>query len=192
MSIHPHNLPDLERFGEYYSPPMLMLGATGSTIPECPMAQDYFAKWVGGDYHDLDLDGGDLALDLNNDLASLSASYQTVFNLGTIEHVWDTNHAWANALRAVKIGGHFLTHSPVSGYRNHGLHITTAPAIRAFVSKNGFTILDDWITRRVTPSGTEVGELLWLAAVKDRHIEDLTDFAPAWQVYEAGEKKQVR
>jgi hypothetical protein len=188
MTICAHHIPDLDRFKPYYKSPMLMLGATGSACPGYPTARDYFGQWVGDGYQTLDLDGGDLRLDLNKDLGlnGLSVAFETVFNLGTIEHVWDANAAWVNALRMVKIGGHFLTHSPVSGYKDHGLHLTSAPAIRAFVSKNGFTILDHWITKR------PVGDVLWLAAVKDRHIENLADFEPAWQVYEAGQKKAVR
>ena len=186
MTIQAQHIPDLDRFKPYYAAPLLMLGATGSACPGYATAQDYFGQYVGGGYQTLDLDGGDLALDLNRDLPGLSQAHRTVFNLGTLEHVWNAHNAWANALRAVKVGGHFLTHSPVSGYKDHGLHLTSAPAIRAFVSKNGFTILDDWHTKR------PIGDVLWLAAVKERHIEDLADFEPAWQVYEAGQKKAVR
>ena len=165
---------------------MLMLGKTGMNVPGLTTAASYFSQWIGTEYSDLDLDGGDLGLDLNEDLADLSQSYGTVFNLGTIEHVWNVHHAWANALRAVRVGGHFLNHSPVSGYHEHGLHLTFAPAIRAFVSKNGFTILDQWTTKR------GVGAALWFVAVKKKHIKKLSDFEPAWQVYEEGQKKAVR
>ncbi len=188
MTIQACHIPDLDRFKPYYAAPLLMLGATGCNCPGYATARDYFGQYVGDDYEDLDLDGGDLRYDLNKDLGiyELSGVFGTVFNLGTLEHVWNCHNAWGNALRAVKVGGHFLTHSPVSGYKDHGLHLTSAPAIRAFVSKNGFTILDDWHTKR------PIGEVLWLAAVKDRHIENLADFEPAWQVYEAGQKKAVK
>lgn len=194
MTIHPHHLPHLERLGEYMHAPMLMLGATDSAIPGFPTAREYFNQWVGNEYQDLDLDGGDLALDLNKDLGlnGLSQCYRTVFNLGTLEHVWNAHNAWVNALRAVEVGGHFLSHSPISGWLNHGLHMTNPAAIRAFISKNGFSILDDWVTQWKRPDKTLQGEVLWLAAVKERHIEDLSAFDPAWQVYEAGQKKQVR
>ena len=185
MALYPSVVPDLERFAPYYRAPMLMLGATGSELPEFPTARAFFGRWVGGGYKDLDLDGGGLRLDLNKDLRVLSQGFQTVFNLGTLEHVWNAHNAWANALRAVTVGRYFLTHSPVYGYRDHGLHITSAPAIRAFIAKNGFAVLDEWTTRR------EVGKIYWLAAIKNRHIEHLEDFEPAWQVYEAGQKKTV-
>lgn len=185
MTIHPQHVRDLERLGKYISPPMLMLGRTDINVPAYATAHDFFRRWVGDEYDDLDLDDGDYGLDLNEDIG-LSETHRTVFNLGTLEHVWNAHNAWANALRAVKVGGHFLTHSPVVGYRNHGLHLTSAPAIRAFVSKNGFDIVEEWTTRR------EVGELLWLVAAKRCHIEALGDYEPAWQVYEQGQKKEVR
>ena len=163
---------------------MLMLGATASALPGYQTAREYFAQWIGSEYEDLDLDGGDLALDLNRD-CGMSQSHRTVFNLGTIEHVRTAHAAWCNALRAVEVGGHLLSHGPVGGFENHGLHITSAPAIEAFISKNGFTIVDQWTTKRAP------GSLLWLAARKDRHIENFDDYEPALQVYEAGQKKRV-
>lgn len=185
MTIHSQDIPNLGRLSKYFLARMLMLGDTASAVPEFPTAQDYFGRWVGGAYETLDLDGGDLQLDLNGDVG-LSQSHQTVFNLGTLEHVWNAHNAWANALRAVAVGAHFLSHSPISGYVDHGLHITSRPAILAFIAKNGFDVVEEWITRR------KIGDILWLAAVKRRHIESLADFEPAWQVYEAGQKKAMR
>jgi len=185
MSLQPHSIVDLDRLAPYYRPPMLMLGATGSAVPEYPEARDYFGKWVGSEYQDLDLDGGDLRLDLNTDIG-LSQTHGCVFNLGTIEHVWNAHVAWSNALRAVKVGGYFLSHGPLNGWVNHGLHMTSEPAIRAFITKNGFEIV-----ARFTSKWKTQGEVLWLAAHKLRHIEAIDDFQPALQVYEAGQKKAV-
>ncbi len=195
MAIHPEHLEHLGRFEKYYQAPMLMIGATASAIPEYPIARDYFGQWVGEEYCDLDLDDGDLPLDLNlnhtdhhvrgtdgkTKAIRLANAFNTVFNFGTLEHVWDAHAAWSNALKFVKVGGHFLTSSPVDGYRNHGLHITSEPAISAFISKNGFVILDKWITSKA------VGKTLWLVARKEWNMNEA--FAPAYQVYEKGKKK---
>lgn len=183
--IHSETLPHLERLSRYFAPPMLMLGATGSTISEYPQARDFFARWVGDQYADLDLDDADLRLDLNDDIGR-GEEFATVFNLGTIEHVWNVHNAWSNALRMVRVGGYFVSASPILGYLNHGLHLTFAPTIRAFVAKNGFEVVEEFTTRR------KVGDNLWLAARKMRHITELADFEPAWQVYEQGAKKAVR
>ena len=197
MTIHPHHEPHFERLEQYMHAPMLMPGAQDSAIPGFSTAHEYFAQFVGGDfgdYSELDLDDGDLRLDLNTDLGNRLRPqfFRTVFNLGTIEHVWNAHNAWANALRAVEVGGHFLSHGPISGWVNHGLHMTNPAAIRAFISKNGFSVLAHWTSHWKRPNGTFQGDVMWLAAVKERHIEELADFAPAWQVYEEGQKKVVR
>jgi SAM-dependent methyltransferase len=183
--LQPHVMPSLDRWAPYYGAPMLMLGACGSNVPAYPRGRDYFARWVGDDYADMDLDAADLRCDLNGDIGRDEA-FATVVNLGTIEHVWNAHNAWANALRMVRTGGHLLTLSPVAGYVNHGLHVTSAPAIRAFVAKNGFEIVADFTTKR------PVGDNLWLAARKLRHIAALADYEPAWQIYEDGRKVGVR
>lgn len=184
MTIHPHQVEDLKRLAPGYKSPMLMLGRQGSTIEGFPEAKDFFRLWVE-DYQDLDLDGGDLKLNLNADLG-YSQKYGCVFNLGTIEHCWNAHNAWSNALRMVKIGGAFISVCPINGWVGHGIHLTHPDAITAFISKNGFEIVDKWVTRWKTQ-----GEVMWLRGDKQSHIESLRDYTPAWQVYEDGKKKRV-
>jgi hypothetical protein len=106
-----------------------------------------------------------------------------VFNLGTIEHCWDMHRAWSNALRAVAVGGSFLTHSPVGGWLgadgalNHGVHMTAPDAICRFLDQNGFVVLDKWLTR-----WRNRGALFWLRAEKLQHIAWLENFAAVYQV----------
>lgn len=186
MTIHQHHQEHLVRLSPFYKSPMLVLGATGIVVPQYKTAAEYFGQWIGAHYEELDLDGGDLGLDLNEDIG-LSQSHATVFNIGTIEHVWNAHNAWANALRAVRVGGHFITHGPINGWVNHGIHGTNPAAIRAFITKNGYTIRDEWSSQ-----WRNQGECLWLAARKDRHIESLDDYEPALQVYEGGKKSAIR
>ncbi len=54
--------------------------------------------------------------------------YQTVYDVGTIEHVFDTRQCFENCARMVAVGGHYFIHTPVRGYFGHGLH-TFAPGI---------------------------------------------------------------
>lgn len=158
-----------------------MFGAQESEVPGYRDAREWFSQFVGADqYDELDLDGGDLKLDLNDDLIQLSMMYRTVINIGTIEHVWDAAQAWANALRAVEVGGQFLTHTPIGGWvddrgrLNHGLHMTRRDAIEAYLTKNGFEITEVWDTMWRTR-----GRILWLRSRKTRHV---TDFSPVYQV----------
>lgn len=130
------------------------------------------------EYSTLDPDGGDLTLDLGNPIA-LDQAYDTVFNLGTIEHVWDVHTAWSNAARMVKVDGHFLNHSPVAGYRDHGIHVTEEAFIRQFFLINGFFIADAWTTDSAR------GRLAWMVA---RKVEHTTEFQKPQQTFKHGRK----
>ena len=186
MAIREHHIPDFGRMGPYIGPPMLMLGSQQCVVDGFPSAASYFGQWVGESYEDLDLDGGTLPLDLNADLGALAQRYATVFNLGTLEHVWNAHQAWVNALRAVKVGGHLLSHGPANGWVNHGIHQTNPAAIVVFVEKNGFEIVDQWLSK-----WRNQGDILWFIARKIRHIERVADYEPPMQIYEAGTKTPI-
>jgi SAM-dependent methyltransferase len=181
--IRPELVRDLERLSPGYQPRMLALGATESTIPGYPLGRDWFARYVGDELDELDLEDGDLRLDLNADLVEIAGRYASVFNIGTIEHCWDAHRAWANSLRAVAPSGWFLSHTPVAGwcdergYLNHGIHLTLRPAIIDFVERNGFAIADEWDTR-----WRDRGSIMWLRARKVRHVERIGDFVAPMQV----------
>lgn len=172
-----------DKWRAYYRPPMLMLGAQESTVVGYPTARQWFRQFVGDRYDDLDMADGSLKLDLNGDLVELSGKYATVFDLGTIEHVWDVHAAYVNALRAVAVGGRFLAHSPVGGWVdqqgrfNHGLHLTRAEAILEFATKNGFAVEEHWFSRF-----KHRGIVLWLRARKVRHIEDAAGFKAPYRL----------
>lgn len=163
---------------------MLLLGDQVSRVLCADTAVKFFTAYGAETVTTLDPDYGDLELDLNTDLGMIAGQYDSVFNLGTIEHVWNAHNAWANALRAVKTGGMFASHSPVSDYAGHGIHVTSAVYIQSFIAANGFDVIDAWITRE------HLGEVLWLAARKVRHIANLTEFSCPQQVYRSGRKSR--
>lgn len=145
-------VPYLERLTPYFQPEMLMLGRQSNTSGwkfPCP-------------YTTLDPDGGDLRIDLNevidadgfDVLDKQHGRFQTVFNLGTLEHVWDAHSAYTNAARILKLGGIFINHAPVAGFEGHGVHITSAPFITSFFVLNGFEVLDMFFT---TQAGNQCG-----------------------------------
>lgn len=158
---------------------MLLLGNHKCRMLGHADAKSFFKRLGAAHVETLDLDGGDLALDLNKDLDQLSRRYDSVYNLGTVEHVWNAHQAWVNTLRAVKVGGMLASHSPVSGYRNHGIHVTSAWAIVDFVALNGFEIAEHWMSEE------SYGETLWLAARKREHV---MDYRMPEQVYRHGRK----
>jgi hypothetical protein len=192
MVINVEHLHDLERWAPAYHNPMLMLGSQILVFPgygreECPR---WFAdKFDVHDYTTLDLDGGDLQLNLNDDLTELSEKYATVVNYGTVEHCWDIHVAFCNVLRAVKIGGFFLSHGPAGGWldidgrMDHGVHVTLPGALMVFVEKNGFEIEDQWFTQF-----RNRGQIFWLSARKVAHIDKLVDFELPLQAYVSGKR----
>lgn len=162
--------------------PMLMLGAQESKIPGTS-SREWFSRFVGDEYEELDLDGGDLKFDLNDDLTDLAGRYGSVFSFGTVEHCWDIHQAWVNVARAVALDGHYLHHGPAGGWLDgkgeydHGVHLTVAPYIDQFLKLNGFKIEDRWMTR-----WRDRGLILWMRA---RRVTEVTHYRKPLQVHGA-------
>ena len=183
--ILPQHLPHFERLRDLgaFRSPMLMLGRQDSRIGQPP--RDFFGV---DSYLELDPDGGDLPLDLAGDVSEHHGRFGTVFDLGTIEHLWDAHAAWSNAARLVAVGGVLVVHTPVAGWERHGAHVTDARFIRAFLLLNGFRIDAHWLAyRNGQPCDTvrrEGGSVtLWLVATKDKAVKK---FAAPQQCFESG------
>jgi SAM-dependent methyltransferase len=139
MLIQKH-IKNYKRFEKYFCDPFLMLGNQENLLGITE--RDFFKI---SDYKTIDPDGGTYE-DLTADLSDLYNSFGTVFNLGTIEHIWDSHTAWSNSLKIVKPKGYFMGVSPVYGYYNHGIHITDPGFILSFIEKNNFILLDYYFT----------------------------------------------
>lgn len=126
-------------------------------------------------YKTLDPDGGDYAIDIQSDLSFMDQQWDVVFNLGTIEHVWDVHRAYSNSARLVKVDGYYIGHAPVENYNNHGIHVTNAKAILKFFEMNGFEMVEHWTSDSV---------ILWHVARKIKHV---TEFVRPQQVWIDGE-----
>jgi SAM-dependent methyltransferase len=107
--------------------------------------------------------------DLNTPFpASWDAHFGTVFDAGTVEHVFDTATALRNCLFAVRPAGFCVFHVPVRGFYLHGLHTFSPELLPALVEANGFEVK---YLRYSTPEGRpveiedDVPDLLqWLVA----------------------------
>jgi len=164
MLIRKH-IDHYNRLKSYCTGKMLMLGNQYTNVGP---ATELFPCT---EYKTLDPDGGDFPLDIQGDLSSMDEMWDTVFNLGTLEHVWDVHKAYGNAARMIKVGGYFIGHAPVENYNNHGIHVTNSEAILRFFSINGFEIVDSWKSDSV---------LLWHVAKKITHQ---TEFIRPQQVW---------
>lgn len=170
-----------ERFKPYYKGNMLVLGNQESEVGN---PKDFFNV---ESYKTLDLDNGDYRLDLTKEIDDFAESFDVVFNIGTLEHIWDVQAAYSNAARLVKVGGHFISIGPVAGWENHGIHVTSSWAILSFFRKNGFEIIDDFLVDRKQTivnfgkkdKGRDIE--LWFAAKK---ISSVETFLPPSHVYD--------
>jgi 2-polyprenyl-3-methyl-5-hydroxy-6-metoxy-1,4-benzoquinol methylase len=144
---------------------MLMLGNQYSKMGT---AQEIFGV---NEYKTIDPDGGDYTTDIQGDLSHFDESWDVVFNLGTIEHVWDVHQAYSNTARLVKVGGYYIGHAPVENYNNHGIHVTNSNAILKFFELNGFELVEHW---------TSDSLILWHVAKKISHQ---TEFVRPQQVW---------
>jgi hypothetical protein len=181
------HIPHLRRLEPYMRPPMLMLGRQTNTS----------AYRFPCDYKTLDPDGGDFPLQLSQLSADETdrhrEAWQTVFNLGTLEHIWDAHQAHVDAASMVKLGGYFLGQVPVAGWEGHAVHITAPGMVLDFFAFNGFKVEEVWFT---TQAGNSCGVpmrnggksiLLWFAA---KRVEPA--YGDVWrkpsQVYVDGKK----
>jgi len=67
--------------------------------------------------------------------------YQTVYDVGTIEHVFDTRQCLESCMRMTKVGGHYFIHTPVKGYFEHGLHTFDPRVMIRALQMNSFEIV---------------------------------------------------
>lgn len=125
--ILPEHIHCFDKLRKFYVSPMLLLGDQQYVVP-----YDFGNICI----ETLDIMGTpDIIQDLTKDVFHLGL-YVTVFNLGTLEHIWDVNTAWKNALSLSSM--YFITCSPVAGWEDHCCHITSYQSIDTFLHNSGF------------------------------------------------------
>lgn len=182
------HIPHLQRLARFMRPEMLMLGNQSNT-----------SGWkLPCQYKTLDPDGGDYPIDLSDmylsDFVLHKQAWNTVFNLGTLEHVWDVHEAHCNSAAMVRPQGYFLGHVPVAGWEGHAIHITDYRFVLDFYRLNGFTVEDQWLTDQggnleaVPKRNGGKSLLLWFAA---RRHEIVPNWRAPTQIYAHGRKPQT-
>lgn len=102
--------------------------------------------------------------------------YQTLVDIGTLEHVFDTRQCLENSLRMVKIGGLYFLVTPVKGYFKHGLHTFNPELILSTLALNNFEIIYLTYSTRAgeilqdPSSGLDV--LIWVVAMKQKTLNE--------------------
>ncbi len=96
----------------------------------------------------------DLRLDMNQPLpAELQGKFNTVVDIGCLEHVFDTRQALGNLFKLVRTDGHLCIHTVCNGCVGHGLHAFSPECLLQALELNGFLIKQ---VTFYTPEGVEV------------------------------------
>ena len=108
-------------------------------------AKTFFRALEIEPFHSLDLPGSehkaDIAHDLNEPLESKwHDAYSTVFDPGTLEHVFDIGSCLRNIVRLLKLNGVVIHFVPVYSY-NGGYYSINPNVLHDFYRANGFTDL---------------------------------------------------
>lgn len=126
------------------------------------------------DYFD---EHADHKLDLNLPIPkNLHNRYDTVIDIGSLEHIFDTKQAMDNCFKMLKVGGFYMLHTPVQGYFRDGLHTFNPEGLIGALKLNGFDILSvKYGTLRGTPMidptpGRDVN--IWILAKKKKNMKN--------------------
>ncbi len=158
----------------------LLANAAAKPIPDhCRPACVSFRSLVSmlgiQEYQDIDINGrADLQIDMSNTLPSaMYASAASIFELGTLEHIFNVAEGFRNVHRLLRKGGTVIHCSPVSMY-DHGFYNFNPVLFWEFYRANGYEILDHgMIVAPFQPFGSAVAKLLNMS---DRRI--ISDRAP--------------
>jgi hypothetical protein len=89
-----------------------------------------------------DFEGATRLHDLNDPFPeSDQARYSFVLDGGTLEHIFNYPAALRHCLELIRLGGHFLTTTPVSNHMGHGFYQPSPELFfRVFSKENGFAL----------------------------------------------------
>jgi SAM-dependent methyltransferase len=114
--------------------------------------------------------------------AFLHDAFNTILDIGSMEHVFDTKQCIENLFRMLRNGGHILIHTACRGYFDHGLHTFSPECIVGALLDNGFEL------RYLKYSSTD-GYLLQAPVLDDdvllwavgRKVKNVSPFVPPQQ-----------
>jgi hypothetical protein len=102
--------------------------------------------------------------------------FNTVIDLGSTEHVFDTRQCLENLFGMLKVGGHIFFHLPCYGCFSHGFYTFSPETIIESLKLNGFDIT--FLAYSIEPEGLEMKKpvtwsdcILWCAARKTSHVD---------------------
>jgi hypothetical protein len=169
---------------EFLSDPILCFGfqefEKGATLDDHNSGHlgEYFAT-MGFRATSLDLydPRSELGYDMNYAVPGCEYDqYGTFIDIGSLEHVFDTRQCFENCLRMVKLGGHYLLHTPVNGYYAHGFHVFNPDCLRDGLKENGFRLIyekySDIDGKPIEDPSVSGDNIVWMVARKERKSGD--------------------
>jgi hypothetical protein len=116
-----------------------------SGIPDTKFAEPVFKSLGAPMVHSLDFsayEGASLVHDLNKPIGpELRERFDTVYDGGTLEHVFQFPTALKNAMEMVRVGGHLFIHTVTNNYCGHGFYqFSPELFFRALSEANGYEV----------------------------------------------------
>ena len=191
---------EIFKIREFWNTPFLLIGIPridGVYIPKDFNYKDLVellkARGIK-DISTLDLfdQEADLKLDLNKPVPNKYRNrYKVLFDMGTVEHIFDTKKCFENYFSMIKKGGIFVLVTCVNGYFGHGLHVFNPETIKLALRLNGFKIIYMNYTSstgiKLDNINTKKNVLIWLAAKKVKNVKEFV--VPQQELWEGKYKK---
>lgn len=126
-----------------------------SILPEGkpPYAEGLFNYLGGQEVHSIDNSDYENAThihDMNDPISEENKSqYSTVFDSGSLEHIFNFPTAIKNCMEMITIGGHYLSITPANNFMGHGFYQFSPDLFfRIFTKDNGFKIENVFIVEK--------------------------------------------
>jgi hypothetical protein len=122
-----------------------------------PFAEPCFTSLGATNVQSLDVsgfEGAGFVHDLNHPIGDeLRGSFDTVYDGGTLEHVFNFPMALKNCMEMVKVGGRIFVHTAANNWCGHGFYqFSPELFFRAFSQDNGFEV-ESMVVHPVGPYG---------------------------------------
>jgi len=106
-------------------------------------AQSLFKLFGANEVHVADVspyENPDFLIDLNYEIddSKLLGRFDTIVDIGTLEHIFDINSALSNIVRLLKVGGKIITVVPASNAIDHGFYSFSPTLFYDYFGDNGF------------------------------------------------------
>lgn len=161
-----------------------------SAAPDTKFAEPVFKSLGASLVQSLDFsayEGASLVHDLNQPIGSeLHERFDTVYDGGTLEHVFQFPTALKNAMEMVRVGGHLFLHTVTNNYCGHGFYqFSPELFFRALSEANGYEVVR-MVLHAMGPYGR------WYEVSDPRQIRDRVELITMVPVQLLIESKRTR